>query len=265
MRIRTVKPEFYRHEQLQQLEAEHPGAYVMLVFSGLWCAADRAGRFEWRPKMLKLDILPFLDFDLEATLQILEAALLIERYVVDGKCYGQIPSFLEHQRFSGSEAKADPRHPAKDEQNSKELPRKRSGTLERSKERNKGKEGDSSFSSFESDFEAVWLLYPKRTGGNSKPNAKAAYIARRKEGVSAEALAEGVRRYAAYCAVHCPDRKYIKQASTFFGPGAHYADEWWQSQTDIQHRQCSSEFDDAAVEQALANGPEWRRKLLGQA
>ena len=71
-RIRSVKPEFFRHEGLQDLEVAHPGKYPMLVFEGLWCHCDSKGRFEWRPRQLKLDILPFLPFDMTATLAILE-------------------------------------------------------------------------------------------------------------------------------------------------------------------------------------------------
>jgi hypothetical protein len=110
-RIRTVKPEFFRHEGLQDLERENPGACVMLVFAGLWGHCDKEGRFEWRPRQLKLDILPFLDFDMEATLCLLEAAGHIESYEVAGKRYGQVPSFLEHQRISGKEAQEKAKNP----------------------------------------------------------------------------------------------------------------------------------------------------------
>lgn len=103
-RIRTVKPEFFRHEGLQDLEIENPGAYPMFVFQGLWLQCDRNGVFEWRPRQLKLDILPFLPFDMLVTLGILERAKYVLRYSVDGKEYGQIPSFSKHQRLSGKEA-----------------------------------------------------------------------------------------------------------------------------------------------------------------
>lgn len=109
-RIRTIKPEFFRHEGLQDLASEH-GAHVMLVFAGLWGHCDRFGRFECRPRHLKLDILPFLEFDMTATLSALEGAGFIQTYVVDGKKYGFIPSFEEHQRFGGKEASEPAKHP----------------------------------------------------------------------------------------------------------------------------------------------------------
>jgi hypothetical protein len=70
-RIRTIKPEFFRHEGLQDLEAANPGNYIMLVFAALWGHCDKAGHFVWKPRSLKLDILPFLDFDIFATLNLL--------------------------------------------------------------------------------------------------------------------------------------------------------------------------------------------------
>ncbi len=110
-RIRTVKPEFFRHEGLQDLEAENPGMYPMLVFAGLWTACDKAGRFEWKPRTLKLDLLPFLPFDMAQTLALLESAGQVVRYEVDGREYGYIPSFEEHQRIAGKEAQAPAKYP----------------------------------------------------------------------------------------------------------------------------------------------------------
>lgn len=110
-RIRSIKPEFFRHEGLQDLEAANPGAYPMLVFAGLWTACDKAGRFEWKPRTLKLDLLPFLPFEMAETLALLERAGMVRRYSVDGKEYGLIASFEEHQRIAGKEAQAPAKYP----------------------------------------------------------------------------------------------------------------------------------------------------------
>ena len=49
MRIRTVKPEFFTHEGL--FDAEKATKLPLRVaFVGLWCAADREGRFRWEPR-----------------------------------------------------------------------------------------------------------------------------------------------------------------------------------------------------------------------
>jgi uncharacterized phage protein (TIGR02220 family) len=111
-RIRTIKPKFFRHEALQDLEGANPGKYPMLVFAGLWGHCDKAGRFEWRPRMLKLDILPFLNFDMTETLNLLVASGFINRYSADGGEYGVIPSFGEHQRINGKESQEPEMYPA---------------------------------------------------------------------------------------------------------------------------------------------------------
>jgi len=103
-RIRTIKPEFYRHEGLQDLEIENPGDYPMMVFQGLWSQCDKNGVFPWRPRQLKLDILPFLPFDMATTLSILQKAKYLIRYTVDQNEYGYIQTFSIHQRISGKEA-----------------------------------------------------------------------------------------------------------------------------------------------------------------
>lgn len=110
-RIRTIKPDFFRHEALQDLEASSPGKCPMLVFAGLWGHCDKAGRFEWRPRQLKLDILPFLPFDMTETLNLLVASGFIRRYSADGGEYGVIPSFQDHQRINGKESQEPERFP----------------------------------------------------------------------------------------------------------------------------------------------------------
>lgn len=107
-RIRTIKPEFFRHDKLQEL-----GPIPMLVFLGLWTQADKAGNFPWRPSQLKLDILPFIRYDVGTSLEVLRNSGFVIAYEgADGNTYGHIPNFERHQRFFGSELKAKPRFPA---------------------------------------------------------------------------------------------------------------------------------------------------------
>lgn len=114
-RIRTVKPEFFRHEALQDLEIANPGKYPMMVFEALWGHCDSKGRFEWKPRMLKLDILPFLAFDMAETLSILDAGGMVRRYSVGGKEYGEVPTFEKHQRLSGKELTEGEKFPEPEE------------------------------------------------------------------------------------------------------------------------------------------------------
>ena len=67
MRIRTVKPEFFTHEGLFELEKE-TGLPIRVAFAGLWCAADREGRFKWEPRRLGVQILPYDQVDFSRVL-----------------------------------------------------------------------------------------------------------------------------------------------------------------------------------------------------
>lgn len=134
-RIRTIKPEFFRHESLQDLEIANPGMYPLMVFAGLWGHCDSKGRFEWKPRMLKLDILPFLPFDMAKTLEILEQAGMLRRYSVNGKEYGEVPTFEKHQRLSGKELTEGEKFPSPEQ----ELTGKHSGSVGEIPESQEGK------------------------------------------------------------------------------------------------------------------------------
>lgn len=111
-RIRTVKPEFLRHEELQLLEKENPGKYPMFVFMGLWSVCDKRGVFPWRPLSLKLDIYPFLEFDMQETLCILLAGGFIKKFkAADNNFYGYVLNFEKHQRVTGIEASNPAKYP----------------------------------------------------------------------------------------------------------------------------------------------------------
>ena len=115
-RIRSIKPEFYRSEKLQDLELENPGAYPMLVFAALYGHCDKQGVFEWRPRIMALDILPFLwegsnGEALGKTLGILAENKLILRLFFEGKEYGYMPAFAEDQRINGKEAQEPSKFP----------------------------------------------------------------------------------------------------------------------------------------------------------
>src|SRR5213593_1704269 len=95
-RIRTIKPEFFRHEQLFEAEKES-GLPLRLAFMALWTVADREGRFKWKPRVLKLDCLPFNELDFEDVLNALCSIELIEKYEYEGEIFGSIVSWHRHQ------------------------------------------------------------------------------------------------------------------------------------------------------------------------
>ena len=129
-RIRSIKPDFFRHEGLQDLEKANPGNYTMLVFAGLWTLSDKLGQFEWKPRQIHLDLLPFITFEMEATLGLLEEAGLVARYEVCGKQYGVILTFKDHQRISGKENTDPPRFPSASPVLPKTMPREAVGNPE---------------------------------------------------------------------------------------------------------------------------------------
>ncbi len=77
----------------------------------------------------------------------------------------------------------------------------------------------------DADFELAWSLYPKRDGGNPKAAALKAWRARLREGEDVERLIAATRAYAtAQQRAGNVGSRFVKLASTFFGPDRHYAD-----------------------------------------
>lgn len=105
-RIRTIKPSFFRHRELFDAEVQ-TGFRLQIAFAGLWTCADREGRFAWRPDELKLDCLPYDNVNFGDVLGALEQRGFINRYEVDGKVYGCIPSWKLHQYINQREANSD--------------------------------------------------------------------------------------------------------------------------------------------------------------
>lgn len=101
-RIRTIKPEFFLHEGLFDLE-EETGLPIRLAFPGLWCQADREGRFKWQARKLKAQILPYDDIDFSRVLDALATRGFVEKYEISGVVYGQICGFSDHQAINNRE------------------------------------------------------------------------------------------------------------------------------------------------------------------
>lgn len=103
MRIRTVKPEFWRSDDIDALELVD-----RLLFIGLWNYVDDEGRGVDRPASIAADLFAGdLERDPEGTsvrvhggLKRLHAAGLIDRYEVGGRRYLVVVNFLKHQRIN---------------------------------------------------------------------------------------------------------------------------------------------------------------------
>lgn len=102
-RIRSIKPEFFRHEALYEAEKES-GLPLRVAFAGLWTACDREGRFKWKPRTLKLDVLPYDECDFSRVLDALNSRGFIVKYQHEEDEYGCIPSWTTHQVINNRES-----------------------------------------------------------------------------------------------------------------------------------------------------------------
>lgn len=116
MRIRTIKPEFFLHEGLFEAESvlKLP---LRLAFAGLWCAADREGRFKWEPRRLGVQILPYDAVDFSRVLDALASRGFIRKYALGTDVFGVIPSFTAHQVINNRERESELPEPPAIEQN----------------------------------------------------------------------------------------------------------------------------------------------------
>ena len=95
-RIRTVKPELFKHETL--FDAERATKLPLrLAFIGLLTCCDREGRFKWRPGRLKLDLLPYDNINVSEILDAFVVYGFVDKYEYQGNWYGCIPSWSKHQ------------------------------------------------------------------------------------------------------------------------------------------------------------------------
>ncbi len=101
-RIRTIKPEFFKNEELAELPA-----IVRLLFIGLWTQADKEGRLLDRPKRIKAELFPYDSIDIDKELSRLQSAGFIKRYEVGELKVIHINTFTKHQRIQGNEAHSE--------------------------------------------------------------------------------------------------------------------------------------------------------------
>lgn len=207
-RIRSIKPEFFRHEALFEAERE-TGLPLRLAFAGLWTAADREGRFRWAPRQLKLDCLPYDDVDFSRVLDALMTRGFIVKYAIDDKEFGAIPSWHQHQVINNREKASD--LPAPNENNTltrearvedaSPTPLKSAQVEGKGKER-KGKGiysrsvADASRSGASEKFEEFWKAYPRRDGPNPRKPAEQKFSALVKTGVDPDLMIQAAKQLA---------------------------------------------------------------------
>lgn len=117
---------------------------------------------------------------------------------------------------------------------------------------------DEGSSTLEDEFDVFWKAYPDRKGNNPRGEALEAYKARRREGVTAAELLEGVKRYAAQREeegeVGTP---FVMRATTFLRSGEGWLQEW--TLTGTSGRGDNGRGDDPGLEATTETGKGWTR------
>lgn len=96
-RIRTIKPSFFRSDDVSALPLR-----ARLTWIGLWTQCDDQGRTKDHLKLIKADLWPLDSVslsDIEEDLATLAAHGRIVRYEVDGQRYLEITNWSEHQKI----------------------------------------------------------------------------------------------------------------------------------------------------------------------
>jgi hypothetical protein len=144
MRIRTIKPEFFVHEELFAAEQE-TGLPLRIAYIGLWCAADREGRFKWEPRRLGVQILPYDALEFSRVLDALVTRGFLVKYACKTGVFGLIPSFKRHQVINNKERASELPDPASSidpDACSTREPRDDDACHKEGKGREQGKEGN---------------------------------------------------------------------------------------------------------------------------
>jgi len=100
-RARNIKPAFFQNEELAELSP-----LERLSFIAMWTIADFKGCIEYRPKRLKIQILPYDDCDINLIVINLEKSRFITSYSVLGQLYIKIVNFEKHQNPHPNEKKS---------------------------------------------------------------------------------------------------------------------------------------------------------------
>jgi hypothetical protein len=97
-RIRTIKPDFWKHEELSELAPE-----VHMLAAALLNYADDEGYFRANPKLVKAECCPLREDSVsvhEALKQLADIGYVRLFTGSDHKEYGKVVNFVEHQRIN---------------------------------------------------------------------------------------------------------------------------------------------------------------------
>jgi hypothetical protein len=212
MRIRTIKPGFWKNEELSSVSSD-----ACLLAIGLLNYADDEGYFNANPALIKADIFPLREISgsIPTLLRELSNINYIELFSTsDNKNFGFVKTFSEHQyinRPTPSKIKGLELLP----HNSVSAP----GAVSAGKE-GKGKESICAFSEF-------YAAYPKKI---SKGAAEKSYLAALKK-TTHEAIMLGLARYNQDITENKTPRQFIKLPATWLNQGCW--DDVYQSKKEV--------------------------------
>ena len=92
MRARNIKPGFFRNPELADA-----GPLAQLLFAGLWCMADKEGRLKDAPRVIKAELFPYYEVDVNRELTVLARLGHVRRFVRDGMGIIEVTNFKKHQ------------------------------------------------------------------------------------------------------------------------------------------------------------------------
>lgn len=177
-RIRTIKPKFFKNEDLAALPYQ-----CRLLFIGLWTEADKEGRLEDRPKRLKAELFPYDDLDINEELGRLAHAGFLTRYESNGIRYIAIPTWEKHQHPNQREEPSALPPPPQVQCTHVHAPVEQEG---------KGREQEGNgTNALRARFERFWASYPRKVG---KDGAWAVFQRLRPDDALTEAMIEAVER-----------------------------------------------------------------------
>ena len=97
MRARNIKPGFFLNCELAEVDFAS-----RILFIGLWCYADREGRFKWKPKQIKATVFPYDNVNIEKLL----GNLMSLHFITRNDTTGYVEHFKKHQNPHPHEAKS---------------------------------------------------------------------------------------------------------------------------------------------------------------
>lgn len=102
-RARNIKPSLFKNEVLGVADP-----LLTILFTSLWCLADKRGRLEDRPLRIKAETFPYREgIDINGYLTELSRLEFIQRYVTDGIAVIQIINFEKHQNPHHTEKESE--------------------------------------------------------------------------------------------------------------------------------------------------------------